>query len=196
MRIGLFGGTFNPPHHGHIVGAQEARLRLELDEIWLLPTGDPPHREIEGDPGATARLSMCRLALIGQPAMAISTAELNRDGPSWTVDTLRELVSAQPTDAFTLVVGADQALSFGQWREPQAIGELADIAVAARAGSDYEQALAAVEAATGKRPATFEMPTIDISSTMIRERVARGETCAHLVPAGVTEFIEEAGLYR
>lgn len=198
-RVGILGGTFSPIHHGHVICAQEARIQLELDVVRLMPVGTPPHRQLESDedPGDQHRLSMVRLAVIGQPGLEISTAELDREGTSYTVDTLAELVDQEPDAQFTLIIGADQAMSFGNWREPERIAKLADIAVATRVDNDRGEAIAEVIRATGgKAPTPFSMPRIDISSTFIRERVYRRETVAHLVPAGIPELIEEAQLYR
>lgn len=199
MRVGILGGTFNPPHHGHLICAQEARIQLDLDEVRLMPVGDPPHRSLEGDEdaGDANRLAMTKLAVIGQPGLAVTTIELEREGTSYTADTLAELVDQEPDNEFTLIIGADQAMSFGNWRDPEKIGDLADIAVATRVDHNRDEALAEVMRATGgKEPIPFEMPRVDISSTLIRDRVYRGVTVAHLVPAGVPELIEEAGLYR
>lgn len=199
MRIGILGGTFSPPHHGHVICAQEARIQLDLDEVRLLPVGTPPHRSLDEDdnPGDDTRLSMCRLAVIGQPGLSVSTAELEREGTSYTVDTLEQLVTQEADNQFTLIIGADQAMAFGNWREPERIGELADIAVAMRVDHNREEAFSEVTRATGgKEPRPFEMPRVDISSTLIRERAYRGATVAHLVPGGIAELIEESGLYR
>lgn len=186
---------FSPPHHGHVICAQEARIQLDLDGVLLVPAGDPPHRELEDDPGAETRLAMCRLAVIGQPGLEISTVELDRDGPSYTVDTLEALVRQQPDSEFTLIIGADQAMSFGNWRTPERIGELAEIAVAMRVDHDRAQALGEVKRSTGVEPRTIEMPRVDISSSLIRERLVTRATVAHLVPAGIAELIEEKELY-
>lgn len=197
MRVGIFGGTFNPPHHGHLICAQEARIQLDLDEVRLVPVRIPPHRAIEADAGEDRRLAMVKLAAIGQPGLSISTLELDREGTSYTVDTLATLKDQEPETQFTLIIGADQAMSFGNWREPERIAALAGIAVATRVEHNREEAVAEVERATGgKSPQPFDMPRIDISSTLIRERAYNGATVAHLVPAGVAELIEESGLYR
>jgi nicotinate-nucleotide adenylyltransferase len=161
--------------------------------------GIPPHRNLEDDenPGDKHRLSMCRLAVIGQPGLEVADIELEREGTSYTVDTLEELAKQEPDTQFTLIIGADQAMAFGNWREPERIAQLADIAVATRVDHNRDEAVAEVIRATnGKEPLPFEMPRIDISSTLIRDRVYRGATVAHLVPAGIPELIEEAGLYR
>ncbi|MFT4049153.1 MAG: nicotinate-nucleotide adenylyltransferase [Solirubrobacterales bacterium] len=199
MRVGIFGGSFNPPHHGHLICAQEARIQLDLDEVRLVPVGTPPHRSIEGGEQVSddLRLAMTKLAVIGQPGLAVSGLELEREGPSYTVDTLAALKDQEPETQFTLIIGADQAMSFGNWHEPERIGQLADIAVAMRADLNREEATAEIIRATGgKEPLPFEMPRVDISSTLIRDRVNYGATVAHFVPAGVPELIEEEGLYR
>src|SRR5689334_15533864 len=102
MRAGVLGGTFNPPHHGHLICAQEARIQLDLDEVRLIPVSDPPHRTLAGeeDVDGITRLAMTRLAAIGQPGLAVSSAELDREGPSYTVDTLAELVEQEPDTQF------------------------------------------------------------------------------------------------
>jgi nicotinate-nucleotide adenylyltransferase len=198
MRVGIFGGTFNPPHHGHVICAQEARIQLDLDEVRLMPLGTPVHREIADADGAdsTTRLSMTRLAVIGQPGLEVSTLELDNDGPSYTVDTLEQLTAKEQGNEFTLIVGADQAMAFGKWRDPERIAELAQIAIAARVDHNQDEAVAEVVRATGgKQPQVFDMPRIDLSSSEIRERVYRGRTVAHMVPAGIPELIEERELY-
>lgn len=198
MRIGLLGGTFSPPHHGHIVCAQESRIQLDLDEVWMLPVGRPPHRELNPDqhPPKELRLAMCRLAVIGQPGLSVCSEELDRDSTSYTVDTLQRLAEIDPSNEFTLIVGADQAMAFGNWRDPGRIGQLAQIAIATRVDHDRDQATSEVLRATGgKQPVTIDMPRIDISSSLIRERIESGDTVAHLVPAGISELIEEQELY-
>jgi nicotinate-nucleotide adenylyltransferase len=199
MRVGILGGTFSPIHHGHVICAQEARLQLELEVVRIMPVGTPPHRQLESDedPGDAHRLSMVKLAVIGQPGLEVSTLELEREGTSYTVDTLDTLVDQEPDAQFTLIIGADQAMSFGNWREPERIADMADIAVATRVDHNRDEAIAEVIRATGgKEPTVFSMPRVDISSTFIRERIYRGSTVAHLVPAGIPELIEEAELYR
>jgi nicotinate-nucleotide adenylyltransferase len=198
MKIGLLGGMFSPPHHGHVILAQEARIQLDLDAVWLMPVGTPPHREIDSstDPGDDTRVNMCRLAVLGQPGLEVSTVEVERGGTSYTVDTLDGLVKQHPDTDFTLIIGADQAMAFGNWRDPERIAELADIAVATRVDNDRAQALDEIERATGGKEARpIEMPRIDISSSLIRERLIGGHTVSHYVPAGIAELIEEKELY-
>jgi len=201
MRIGLLGGTFNPPHHGHVICAQESRIQLDLDAVWLVPSATPPHREADPSVSDELRVNMCRLAVLGQPGLEVCTAEIDRGGTSYTVDTLESLAAEKPdggdaTDDYTLIIGADQAMSFGNWRDPERIGQLSRIAVVSRVDHDRAEAIAEVERAAGVEPVDVDMPRIDISSSLIRERAVSGETVAHLVPAGVAELIEEKGLYR
>lgn len=198
-RIGILGGTFSPPHHGHIICAQEARLQLDLDVVRLVPVGIPSHKNVRDgdDPGGSSRLEMTRLAIEGQDSLEVSTAELDREGVSYSVDTLEQFKAAEPDAEFTLIIGADQAMSFGNWREPERIGSLAAIAVAARVDHNRTEAVEEVRRATGGvEPLIFEMPRVDISSTFIRDRSYNGDSVAHLVPVGVAKLIAESGVYR
>lgn len=198
MRTGLLGGTFNPPHHGHLICAAEARIQLSLDRVLLVVAGSPPHRELDParDASAEQRLAMARLAVEGQTALEVSDIEIARADTSYTVDTLGQLAKESPSDEFTLVIGADQALSFGNWRDPERIAQLATIAVAARVEHDLVGALAEVERATGARATSFDMPRVDLSASLIRDRVYRGRSVTHTMPPAVAEYIEREGLYR
>ncbi len=195
MRIGLLGGAFNPPHIGHVICAQEARLQLDLDVVNLMPVCVPPHRELDDDPGAAVRLELCRAAIVGHDGLGVLAAEVERGGASFTVETLEALSQSQPRNEFTLVIGADQALAFGNWRDPERIGRLARIAVAARADADRDAALAEVERASEAEAVLVNMPRIDVSSSLIRDRIADGMACDHLLPGGVARAIRERGLY-
>jgi nicotinate-nucleotide adenylyltransferase len=196
-RIGLLGGTFNPPHLGHLVCAQEAWVQLGLDRVLFVPVHDPPHKEIEADPGVEHRVELCRRAVAGDERFAVSRVEADVEGPSFTVDTLRRLHEKQPEDDLTFIVGGDMAHSLPAWREPEAILSLAELGVAERDGMRREELsgrLAALAGAAG-RVRFFEMPRIDVSSTLIRSRIAGGLPIRYLVPDGVAEYIAEAGLY-
>ncbi|HYZ80881.1 MAG TPA: nicotinate-nucleotide adenylyltransferase [Solirubrobacteraceae bacterium] len=197
-RVGLLGGTFNPPHVGHLVCADCAREELGLDVVRLVVAGSPPHKEVEWDPGADVRAELARLAAAGEPALEVSLVELSRPGPSYTVDTLRALHAEAPGDELTFIVGGDMALSFPRWREPGGILALARLGVALRA-ADREavrSSVAAVGAEALERLDLFEMPRIDVSSSLVRERVAAGRSIRYLVPDAVRERIERLGLYR
>jgi len=196
-RVGILGGTFNPPHIGHLVMAQEAREQLGLDRVVLMPVAVPPHKEADGDPGAGVRLELARLAAEGEEGVEVSTAEIDRGGASFTVDTLGELHERYPEQELTFIVGADMAHSLPAWREPQRILELARLAVAEREGiarDDIAERLAPLH--DGSRVTFFDMPRIDVSSSDIRRRVAEGRSVRHLVPDAVAQAIADRDLYR
>ena len=197
MRLGILGGVFNPPHIGHLVCAQEASVRLELDQVMLVPVGEAPHREVE-DPGGTTRLELCQAATGDDDRLACSPVEVERPGPSYTVDTLWALREERPEDeAFVLILGADQAAELGSWRDPEGVLRLAEVAVVERADLGPEAVLARLEGLRGaERLRFFSMPRIDVSSTLVRRRVADGLPVRYLVPDRVLDLIAERGLYR
>ena len=133
-RLGLLGGTFNPPHLGHLLCAQEARLQLGLDRVLLVPAATPPHKEVEAEPGVAHRIAMCELAVAGDDRLGVSRADADRDGPAYTVELLRTLHAAAPADELTFIVGGDMAAALPTWREPEAILALARLGVAEREG--------------------------------------------------------------
>jgi len=195
-RIGILGGTFNPPHVGHLVCAQDALDQLELDRVVLMPVHTPPHKEAPLDPGGEVRLRLCELAVEGEEHVTVSRLELDRPGPSWTVDTLRAIHATSPGDELTFIVGGDQAHGLPTWREPDGVLALATLAVAERAGvrrDDVRERLAGLAGA--ERVRFFDMPRIDVSSSEIRRRVATGRPIRHLVPPAVAAYIRERDLY-
>jgi nicotinate-nucleotide adenylyltransferase len=195
--IGILGGTFNPPHMGHLVMAQEALDQLDLDRVVFMPVAVPPHKEAREDPGAAARLELCRLAVAGDERFEVSTLEIERGGASFTVDTLRELHDIEPEHDLTFIVGGDMAQSLPAWREPEAILALARLAVAEREGVRREDIARRLESLHGgDRVVFFDMPRIDVSSSTIRRRVAEGRPVRYLVPDAVAAAIAEHGLYR
>jgi nicotinate-nucleotide adenylyltransferase len=195
--VGILGGTFNPPHIGHLVLAAEARSQLGLDRVLLVPVAAPPHKEIAVDPGPDARLAMCRLAARGEEGLEVSTVELDRGGASYTVDTLKDIGTRSPQDVLTFLVGGDMAQSLPTWREPETVLALAQLGVAEREDirrRDIRAALAPLVG--GDRVRFFDMPRIDVSSSDVRRRVAAGRPIRHLVPDAVAQYIGEHGLYR
>ena len=196
-RVGLLGGTFNPPHIGHLVCASEARDQLGLDVVRLVPAAVPPHKEVPADPGAAVRLELCRLAVAGDAGLEVSPIELERPGPSFTVDTLRALHDDAPEDELTFIVGGDQAHGLPAWREPEAVLELARLAVAEREEVRRLDVLERLDGLRGvpERVDFFDMPRLDVSSTLLRRRVAAGRPIRHLVPDAVAERIATLGLY-
>jgi nicotinate-nucleotide adenylyltransferase len=197
--VGILGGTFNPPHTGHLVMAQEARDQLGLNRVVLMPAGVPPHKELVlgADPGAVARLELCRLAAAGDEGLGVCDLELHRPGPSFTVDTLRVLHERDPEHELTFIVGGDMAQTLPSWREPEAVLGLARLAVAERSGVRREALREQLAPLHGSgRVAFFDMPRLDISSSLIRRLVAAGRPIRYLVPDAVADHISQAGLYR
>ena len=191
-RVGLLGGTFNPPHVGHVVCASEACDQLGLDRVELLVAAVPPHKEVEGDPGVEHRLEMCRLAASADERLGVNASEVSRPGPSFTVDTLRAMDGSAE---LTFIVGGDMARSLPRWREPEAILELAVLGVAEREEIRRAEIAGVLAGYPQERIRFFDMPRIDVSSTELRRRVAAHRTLRHLVAAPVAAYIEREGLY-
>lgn len=197
MRIGILGGTFNPPHLGHLVLAQEAYLRLSLDRVMLVPARIPPHKPVDDEPGVEHRLEMCRLAADGESWLNVSDLEVQRPGPSYTVDTLEQLHSRTPDSELYLIVGADIAVGLPDWRDPGRVLSLATLSVAERPGTSRAAVEEAMESVPGgERARYFEMLEIGISSTMLRDRVRAGQPTRYLMPDAVRSYIESNALYR
>ncbi len=197
-RIGLLGGTFNPPHLGHLVCAQEALGALGLDQVVLVPVNLPPHKAIEVDPGVEHRVAMCEAAVAADERFATTRLEVDRPGPSYTVDTLRALRASAPQDELTFIVGGDQAQSLPAWKEPSGVLELARLAVAEREGVRRADVVERLDGLPGaaERVLFFDMPRIDISSSLVRRRAAAGRSVRYLVPDAVAAYIEREALYR
>ena len=196
-RIGLLGGTFNPPHIGHLVCAQEAHSQLGLDRVVLVPVHSPPHKEIEFDPGVAHRVELCRRAVVGDDRLAVSTIESDVSGRSYTIDTLRRLNERHPEDELTFILGGDQACDLRAWREPEAVLELAELGIAEREAVQHVDICERLAGLRGvpERLRFFDMPRLDISSSLIRRRVAAGLPIRYLVPDAVAEYVATAGLY-
>jgi nicotinate-nucleotide adenylyltransferase len=198
VRVGLLGGTFNPPHLAHLVCAQEALLQLGLDRVLLVPVGVAPHKAVEDDPGPAHRVAMCEAAVAGDERLGVSRADADREGPSYTVDLLRALRAAAPDDELTFIVGGDMARSLPEWRDPEGVLALARFAVAEREDvrrADIADRLAGL-AGAAERVSFFDMPRLDISSSLIRRRAAAGQPVRYLVPDAVAAYIERERLYR
>jgi nicotinate-nucleotide adenylyltransferase len=197
--VGILGSAFNPPHLGHLALAQEALWQLDLEEVVLMPTGDAPHKRIADDPGREQRLAMTRLAAADDSRFSVSTLEVDRDGPSYTYETLELLADEKGSDKeLVFVMGADAAVGLESWRRPERVVELARLAVARRAGvSDPDVADVMRSLGAGRDRATMlEMPQFGVSSSAVRERAAQGRPLRYLVPEPVARFIEEKGIYR
>lgn len=195
--IGVLGSAFNPPHLGHLALAQEALWQLGLDEVVFVPTGEAPHKRIAEDPGREARIEMTRLAAAEDPRFSVSALEVEREGPSYTYETLAALAEDRADTQLVFVMGADAAVGLESWRNPERVVELASLAVARRAGVS-EADVAAVLRSLGceGRATMLEMPQFGVSSSAVRERAKQGRPLRFLVPDTVASFIEERGIYR
>jgi nicotinate-nucleotide adenylyltransferase len=201
-RLGILGGTFNPPHLGHLALALHAARELALERVLLIPARLPPHKTAAEDPGAPRRLEMCRLLVAREDAVAVSALELERDGPSYTVDTLRTLHDANPRTSLTFILGADIARTLPAWREPRQLLKFAELAVALRAASTAAEVRAdlaeLLDAGGGEdeRVRFLTMPPLDVSSSLIRDRLRHGAAIAELVGPAVAAYIAANRLYR
>ena len=195
-RVGILGGAFNPPHMGHLVCAQEALVQLDLDRVVFVPVGEAPHRELEDDPGAEIRLELVEGVIGGDERFEVSRIELDRDGPSYTADTLRELRAADPDDEHFLILGGDQAAALASWHEPEEVLSLATVAVVERVTWSRNAIGIKIGRLKGaERIRYLDMPLIQISSSAIRRRLASGLPIRYLVPETAVEQITEAELY-
>ena len=192
MTTGLLGGAFDPPHRGHVALARAAIERFGLDRLVVVVTGDPPHKDVETD--AETRFRLAEAAFADIPGVEISRHELERAGPSYTVDTARWAEGDWGDVVF--LVGADEFADFLGWKEPDEILEHVRLGVATRPGYPRERL---DEVLTGlrrpERVELFEIPSVDVSSTEIRRRAARGEPIDDLVPGGVERLVVEHGVY-
>ncbi len=194
-RIGVMGGTFDPIHHGHLVAAEEARWQFDLDTVVFIPTGQPWQKPVGVSP-AEDRYQMTVIATASNPAFTVSLLEIDDQGPTYTVDTLRRLRAeqAEGTQLF-FIIGADAVLQLPTWKQPDQVLALAELIVATRPGFDLEPLVKQVAGAAG-RVHRMEIPALAISGSDLRGRVARGAPIRYLVPDGVARYIHEHGLYR
>lgn len=191
-RVGMFGGAFDPPHVAHVALARAALEQLQLDELRIFPTGDAWHKAQALSPAAH-RLAMARIAFGELPGAVVDDRELRRQGPTYTIDTLRELKAELPQARLFLIMGEDQAVSLTRWREWQAIPALATICMAARSATSAD----APRALPAEAPIMLlRLPEMPESATEIRARVAAGAGIDHLVPPGVASYIAQHSLYQ
>jgi nicotinate-nucleotide adenylyltransferase len=199
MRLGVLGGTFDPVHFGHLLLAERCREECLLDEVVFLPAGLPPHKRGQEITSGTDRAQMLELAIAGQPRFRVDRRELSKDTPSFTVETLREFRREQPETELVFLMGADSLAEFAQWREPQEILELAEVAVVGRYGS-LTADLGAYRQLWGDRRVDricqVQIPRIEFASREIRARVASRKTIRFMTPRAVECYIEQQGLYR
>ncbi len=208
--VGILGGTFNPPHIGHIALARHARAELGLEQVLLMPANVAPNKPFDReDPGPEHRLAMCRLAVAPEPGLDTSALEIERGGASYTVDTLQTMHDTHPGAELTLIVGADTARTLPGWREPARLLGLAELAVAERDeldsveecdegldSVDVLEALSALALQPAPKVRSLPMDKIAVSSSMVRELVAAGKPVTQLVGEAVAQYIAAHGLYH
>lgn len=191
MRTGIFGGTFDPPHMGHLIAVEAARELLHLDLVRVIPAAVSPHKlQMESSPAAM-RLKMTLLAFGGNSAFTIDERELRREGPSYMVDTLVELHRESPGDEFYLMIGKDNIAEFGTWKEPERILQLCRVVSLNRPLPPG----AHMEDLSDKRIQHLDTPLVEVSSSTIRERVRARKSIRYLVPDTVEEYIVDQKLY-
>ncbi len=197
QRIGLLGGTFDPPHQAHVALAHLALTHLGLDAVWWIPAGRPWQKLAAGGrtpTGASHRRAMVALAIQGEPRFVLDDRELRRQGPSYTVDSLRELRAEHPGVEWTLIIGQDQLSRFDTWRDWPQLLQWVTLAVAGRAGSAPQ-----APAALGGHPLRMQelpLPEMPVSSTLLRQAVARGEDISPLAGSAVARYIAQHHLYQ
>lgn len=201
MRLGLFGGTFDPVHYGHLLLAECCREQLALDQVWFMPAAVPPHKRDAALTDDLKRVDMLRLATGGQAAFVVSTMELDRGGISYTVDTLEALHQQMPADELFLLIGSDLLADLPSWREPRRICELATPVVVRRAGGpppDFAaiETLVSPERLNAIRANSVEMPLVEFSASDIRRRIAAGLSIRYRTPRAVEQYIIAEKLYR
>ena len=200
MRLGVFGGSFNPVHNGHVTLAGEVMLRLELAKVVFVPANVPPHRKLKALAPGEHRLAMLRLALADEPAFDVSDTELTRGGSSYTIDTIREFQTADPGGEVFFIVGADSIPELPHWKDAAELVRLCTIVTVGRPGADrpFRESLAGrlpddcIDKLEANR---LDTALVDISSTDIRDRVRRGLPITDLVPAAVADYIRQHQLY-
>ncbi len=192
-RIGVFGGSFDPPHQGHLALAEWARLELGLETVVFVPAGTPPHKRAASLSPMHHRVAMTRLAVRGNAAFTVSTVEARRAGPSYTTDTLAALAAVWPGAELHLLMGADMYATFDDWRDPAGIAARAVMVVAGRPGSGRRTV--SREAKRGLGVVWLGNPGLEVSSSVLRDRVAQGLGSRYLVPDAVERYIVRHRLY-
>jgi nicotinate-nucleotide adenylyltransferase len=197
MRLGIFGGSFDPVHNGHLALARACQQQVGLDEVWFMPTAVQPLKAHGPHAGDSDRVEMLRLATADEPAWRVCTLEIERGGRSYTIDTLRQLHEELPEAELFFLIGADALRDAAQWKEPREIFRLATPLIVHRPG-EAQPDLAALGTlcAPETQPQIVNMPLVDVSSTEIRRRVAARETIDSLTPVAVGEYIAQHKCYE
>lgn len=198
MRIGIYGGTFDPVHMGHLVLAETCREQCHLDRVIFIPAGIPPHKQGRELTAGPLRAEMLEFAVAGHPEFSVDRSEIKRTGPSYTVDTLRGLRQAYPNDELFFLMGADSLAEFSLWKEPREIAALASLIVVNRGTQpppELETLVPLLSAESVARIQRVTMPGIDISASDLRRRAHSGHSLRYLTPRAVERFIIERQIY-
>jgi nicotinate-nucleotide adenylyltransferase len=198
MRLGIFGGTFDPVHYGHLLLAESCREQCELDQVWFLPAAISPHKRQREPAPAADRIEMLELALGGDERLAVCRLEIERGGVSFTIDTLDEIKAQHPGAELFFLLGGDSWRDLPSWREPTRICQLARLVVVRRPSSpepDFTLLRPLLPPGGKSEPIVVEMPQIDLSSTGIRARVASSQSIRYRTPRAVEKYIETHRLY-
>jgi nicotinate-nucleotide adenylyltransferase len=193
-RLGVMGGTFDPIHYGHLVTAEEALVQFALDAVVFVPTGRPWMKEEREVSPAEDRYLMTVIATASNPRFQVSRIEVDREGPTYTVETLRALAAEHPDAELYFITGADAMLEILDWKEPDEVLSLAHFIAATRPGYDLTRFEST--APRHSNVSLMSIPALAISSTDVRARVGEGRPIRYLVPEGVKSYVEKAGLYR
>ena len=193
-RVGVMGGTFDPIHHGHLVAASEVQSWFDLDEVVFVPAGEPWQKSDRQVSAAEDRYLMTVVATAANPRFEVSRVDIDRDGPTYTIDTLRELSAAMPDADLYFITGADAMAAILTWRDPEELFELAHFVGCSRPGHELNPKT--LEGLPGDRITLVEIPALAISSTECRHRVEQDEPVWYLVPDGVVQYIAKHDLYR
>jgi nicotinate-nucleotide adenylyltransferase len=201
MKLGIFGGSFDPIHYGHLLLAESAREQLALDQVWFIPAAVAPHKQSKTATSSKQRIEMLELAIAGHEAFRLSTLEIDRGGVSYTVDTLQDIHEQLPEAELFLLMGADSLADLLTWREPERICELAWPVVSRRADAPEPDFATLAHLVTPARLLQMEalrlqMPIIQFSSTDLRARAAEGRSLRYRTPPAVEQYIRAQGLYR
>lgn len=191
VRLGVFGGTFDPPHIGHVSVARELQESGALDEVLWIPARVPPHKPVSRPTSSKLRMEMVRAVVDGCAHQSVSDIELRREGPSYTVDTLRAIRSECPEAIPVLIIGSDQFAELAEWHEPEEVVRLADVCVVPRDGVELATVLPRFDLVWSEA----DVLRVDVSSSDVRRRVREGLPYGHLVPVGVADIIERENLY-
>jgi nicotinate-nucleotide adenylyltransferase len=192
MSIAVYGGTFNPPHTGHLIVAECVAETLRLGSVIFVPTNTPPHKGVLGLAPAADRLAMTKIAVEGNDRFAVSNAEVARGGLSYTIDTLRAVAASHPGRRLKLLIGADNIFDFDGWKSPNDILDIADLVVMTRPGYEVQKSRPGFP----PHASLVTVPPVGISGTDIRRRVKFQQSIRYLVPPAVEEYIRRHGLYR